>query len=208
MKAPIENVADIDTSAGELVAFVSTERPDASRWTELSVIYLPEASGRCFVAEVTGRSRVDGEAVRRRPIYVGSLERALKLFDEDSEATHALRLAAEDWMERNADRPKQDVLRLRQAERGDAPAGTEGFSGQDGLDGALSWLYPDGPSAGRAQRLETDFGVPRRTVDNALSQEGKGEQLTGWARAFLSALRWFDRAAFHRSKGETDADPR
>lgn len=189
---------------GEEIAFVSTQRRGQPRWTELAIVYAPQADGRCFWSQISGLSTMQGEATRQRAVYVGTIERALELFDQDSDATQALRVQALDWQDRNPERAKTDVLTLRAVE-GIAPNGPLATANQpDGYQGstllqAVHWLYGSA-QAGMAQRLADDFGVPRRTVAHALDQEQSGQALTGWTKAFISSLRFFNRAAFHMSR--------
>lgn len=190
------NAAEVNIAEGETVAFVSTKREGADRWTELLVTYLPDASGRCFVADIVGQSTRPGDVIRRKRIYVGSLARALRHFETDSDATDSIIAQAEDWEERNRERIKADILKQRQLEK--APA-SQPYLGST-LLGAVQWLYGSA-QAGMAQRLADDFGVPRRTVADALDKEQGGQALSGWAKAFVSAMRYFDRAAFHAAKG-------
>ena len=202
------DAAAVDLTGAECIAFTSTAERGKPRWTELSIHYKPHPSGVRFHAEVTGRSTMRGEHTKRRAVYVGSLARALQHFDQDSDATNALRIQALDWEDRNRERIAGDVEALRELERGQVPGGfvdvTErGYKGSTLLQ-AVSWLYGDA-QAGKAQRLAEDFGVPRRTVSHALDQEAAGHGLTGWAKAFVSALAFFDRAAWAASKGTGNA---
>lgn len=197
----------LDLAGGETVAMVSTRREGAPRWSELEVWFLPDVSGRCFVAESRGCSSIPGEVTKRQRIYVGTLDRALRMFDE-SDAGENVRLMAEDWLERNPGRVAEALKALRRF-RG-APGGAQGYDGAGGLSGALAWLYqPPGVelTEGRlSEAVAQDFGVPSRTVRHALGMERDGKPLTGWAGAFVRALRWFDRDAFRKSKERTDAD--
>lgn len=194
------NPLELNIEEAENIAFVSTRRGDpggaAQRWTELAVFYLPDASGRCFLAQVDGLSEFPGEGKRRRRIYVGTMPAALKHFDDDSDATDALRTQAEDWLARNGDRTKADVLRLRERER--RPKGGLGFTGEGGLAGALRWLYPELATESQlSSALEQDFGVPARTVRDAL-QNGR---MSGWLKGFVSSLMFFDHDRFLAAKG-------
>jgi hypothetical protein len=183
----------ITPSPGEIIASVSTRQRGKPRWTELTIAYAPAADQRCFIAEVAGHSTMQGETTKRRSVRVSSVERALELFDQDSDATQNVRVEALDWWDRNGERVKADVLRLRQIERGEF-----GYQGTTLLQ-AIAWLYGDA-QAGKAQRLADDFGVPRRTVAHALDQEQSGQPLTGWQKAFISSLRYFDRDAFQKDR--------
>jgi hypothetical protein len=194
------NPMKIDIAQAENIAFVSTRRGDPGgppqRWTELAIFYLPDASGRCFIAQVDGVSEFRGEGRRRKRAYVGTVAAAMQLFDEDSDATATVWTMAKDWLDRNPERAKQDVLRLRQLER--QPLGGLSFTGQGGLAGALRWLYPDlETESQQSNALERDFGIPARTVRHAL----RAGELTGWAKGFVSSLLFFDRDRFQAARG-------
>lgn len=196
----LRNPLEIDVSGADVVAFVSSDRPGVQQWTELAIFYLPGADGRCFVARTEGLSRVEGQTTRRRAIYVGSMDRALGFFDA-GDLANSVYIQAGDWLERNGHSIGNDIAAAQAAERGrkvhaGAPRGYTGST----LLGAVAWLYGDA-QAGKAARLAEDFGVPRRTVAHALDQEQGGSDLTGWSRAFVSALMHFDRDAFHAMKG-------
>lgn len=195
------NPLDVDTTRAERIAFASTSRPTADRWTELAVYYLPDPCGRAFLAEIVGKSSRAGEATRRRAVYVGTLDRALGFFD-DGDLADAVRLEANDWADRNSFRVQNDIEQLRadeKAQRAGRRADSIGTTATT-LTGALDWLY--GASAtGKPAKVQEDFGVPRRTVAHALDQEGQGQAMSGWAKAFVAALRFFDREAFWAAKG-------
>lgn len=187
---------EIDTASAETVAFVSSRVDDRqTNWTELGVYYVPNADGRCFLAQAIGRTTIRGQTQRKREVYVGSLQRALDSFDA-SELADSIQLQAEDWLERNPGRVEADVKQLREVERRPAAAPI-GFTGEGGMIGALQWLYGADLSPGAlSAHLDRDFGVPGRTVRHALKQEADGVALTGWAKAFVSALLFFDRGQF------------
>jgi hypothetical protein len=178
------NATKVDTSQGTVIAFASTEAPGKRQWTELVVYWLPCPDGRQFLADIVGKSTVKGHSTLRRPIYVRDLERALQHFD-DSDLGESVRIQARDWLDQNQDRVRDARTLLG--------APIVGFTG-NGLGEALRWLYGEISEGGASMRLSIDFHIPDRTVRDALKKEGEGKQLTGWARAFLKALRHFDRA--------------
>lgn len=194
------NPTDIDVSGADVVAFASSDRQGARQWTELGVFFIPSADGRVFLARAEGCSRVEGQTTRRRAVYVGTLDRALEFFD-DSELADAVRLQARDWLDRNLKRVEEAVGRCR-----GAPIG---FLGAGGLLGALRWLYRDEEASWNENvlsgALAQDFGVPARTVRDALQKEREGNELPSWCRAFLASLMHFDRAAFHAAAGRAGA---
>ena len=196
---------NISQTEAFIIGFATSAAPGRNRWTELAVYSLPDASGRAFLSEITGRSSLPGEATRRKRVYVGTIERALEFFDDDSDLAESVRISARDWHDRNADRVKADVLAQREAERASREARKPPAAGYQGttLLQLVSWLYGDA-QAGKAARLAEDFGVPRRTVAHALDQEQAGEGLTGWAKAFVSAMRWFDRDGWQAAREAAD----
>ena len=207
------NALDVDVTVGIPIAVVSTKRPGAQRWTELRITYIPDASGRAFLAEVIGHSDVGGDVTRRRAIYVGSVGAALKHFDQESDASHAIANQAEDWLDRNGERITGDIraLRSREREMDDAVAGARQQRGGlrytgSTLKGALAFLYGATSEGAASAQLERDFGVPARTVRDALKKESAGDALSGWVKAFIAAMMHFDRESFLAAKGATDAD--
>lgn len=202
MNDTTHNALEIDISAGETVAFVSSRQDDRqTNWTELNLVYLPSAGGRCFFSEAIGKTTVRGQKERRMAVYVGQIARAMDLFDEGN-LRDLMAIQVADWLERNPGRLEEDLKQLREVERRPAAAPI-GFTGGGGLIGALRWLFGDQTeefTAGRlSEDLERDFGVPARTVRYALDMEEKGKPLTGWAKGFVSALLFFDRRQFQAS---------
>lgn len=199
------NPLEIDLTQAETIAFVSSRTGDQqTHWTELAVRYLPNADGRAFFAEVLGQTAVAGQTQRRRAIYVGSIARALEFFDQ-GDLFDSVQIQVADWADRNAGRLERDLKQLREVERRKHGAPI-GFTGEGGLAGALRWLYGDISEGGASMRLELDFGVPNRTVRHALRQQAEGKPLTGWAKGFLSALLFFDRAQFQAAAPAVGAD--
>jgi hypothetical protein len=206
------NPLELDTSAGESVAFVSSDREGVSHWTELEILYLPSADGRCYFAEARGCTRREGQTTRRRAVYVGTIGRALDFYD-NGDLKDGLTIAAKDWLDRNAGRAEADIRKLREAEAGDQPpavsgAAPAGFLGQGGLKGALRWLYEDQRErvvdvrdSNLVDAFAEDFGVPARTVRHSLKQERDGGDLPSWCKAFIASLMHFDREAFRAAKG-------
>lgn len=95
---------DVDLSKGERIAFASSEADGRDRWTELAVYYFadPPTPKRHWLSQSVGRSVVPGERDKERRLLVGSLERALKLFDEGTDlGVIVCEQAREWWEERN-----------------------------------------------------------------------------------------------------------
>jgi hypothetical protein len=103
----------------ELVAAASNEPHDNSRarWTELAVHHDPDNASRPWFGVIRACSTYPGEVTREQVVQVGTLERALRLFDAGSALTRAIALEAEDWEERRR-AEQQDRPGLR-----DAPLG-------------------------------------------------------------------------------------
>lgn len=91
---------DLEAARAERIAFASTGDDGKERHTDLAVYYLhqPPSSGRRWLSEAIGQSNVPGERPRMRRLNVGSLERALKLF-EDSDIGVMVCEQARDWAE-------------------------------------------------------------------------------------------------------------
>lgn len=90
---------DVDLSGGERIAFASSEGDGRERWTELAVYHFdqPPTHRRNWMAVSIGRSVVAGERDKERRLLVGSLERALKLFDEGTELGVIVCEEAREW---------------------------------------------------------------------------------------------------------------
>lgn len=189
------NPLEVDVSAAETIAFVSSRADDRqTNWTELAIYYLPHPDGRMFLGEVVGKTTVRGQTQRRIAVYVGSIARATDLFDEGN-LRDLMEIQIADWVERNPGRIEGDLKDIRERERRLAGAPV-GFTGEGGLMGALQWLYGDFTAGRLSEDLDRDFGVPSRTVRHALDMEKRGQPLTGWAKGFVSALLFFDRGQF------------
>lgn len=170
----------IDLSRALRIGFSSSIADGRSRWTEIAIWYLTDAKHwrRPWVSEVIGRSTVEGERDKRSVVAVGSLERAVKLFD-DSDLARVAILQAEQWREENADRlrrrPTEDALPTTDAEM-------------------LAWLYPGSVLKNWPVLIERDFGTGESTTRAALKN---GTDVKVPLRA---VLRWFDREAFQRDR--------
>jgi hypothetical protein len=192
----------IDTSGMQRIAHASSDDGQAIRWTELSLFYSPAGirpshPGRKFLAESVGASRFPGEREFKRQRVGKSIEEACRVFD-NSRLHDQIIEQAQAWEDAHP-----------QAERRKAP--TIQFNGAGGLRGALLWLYPQqSPEASDiklAQLLETDWGVPARTVTHTLRTERlTGGEVPTWCKAFLGALQHFDRDAFHGMRRPSDGN--
>lgn len=175
---------DVDVSRGERISFASSAGPDRERWTELEVYHFEQAPApkRHWMSVRRGCSSVPGERTRESRLLVGSLERALKLFDESTELGVIAAEQARDWAEQAG------------AGDGDRPALASDVD-------ALAWLY--GVPVDRlpsVNSMAADLGLGESTLRMAL-KNGSG------AKVPLVAIAPFvDRDAFVRAKLGEPAD--
>lgn len=173
----------------DIIALASGRTDDKPKWSVLSMYHRPGYQ-RPFVSvvEVYDRSGMNGDArrIHFKTVAFGSLARAARWFD-DSRLADRLRQLATTWEE-----PAPVA----------APAPL-GFQGATILD-AARWLYPFGQNGYTEGKLsgfmEADFGIPARTVRSAFAAERNGAQHGAWVAPFIAALRYFDRAAWEKSK--------
>lgn len=187
---PTDTPADVTAQAGELIAFASTEFSGSkiaqalgrSRWTELAVWYLhkPKMGGKRWFARVSGYSRVEGEHARHTGLASGTLERALKLMDGQSDIGVATAETAREWAEDN---------------RATVENGRGGAVAFDTDRDALAWLYgEEAAHNGFPTMLAQDTGAGASTVRMQLAA---GRPVMVPLRALLPFL---DRAAFRRAR--------
>lgn len=96
---------DVDLSRGDLVAFASSEDNGRDRWTECAIYHFADSAyvgRRHWLSVLRGCSRLPGETTRERRLWVGSLERAAKLFDPVSTMAISVIEQARDWEESGA----------------------------------------------------------------------------------------------------------
>jgi hypothetical protein len=213
------NPNDIDLAAAkaERIAFASTKDDGRDRWTELAVYYLhqPPVRGRQWLSEALGCSIVQGERTRMRRLYLSSLDRALKLF-EDSDIGVIVTEEARDWAEHNRS-PWKDALERGAARFGTGPARilTENKDpptaiGQAWLDhnapetdaDALAWLYgeTDSSKATYPAMLARDMGMSANAITTAL-REGKPVRVP-----FLKLVPFLNRDAFRAARKREKGD--
>lgn len=185
---PTDTPPAVTEQGGELIAFASTQNSGfvanvlgRRRWTELAVWYLhqPKMGGKRWFARVSGYSREEGERTRHTGLASGTLERALKLIDGQSDIGVATAETAREWAEDNA-----------------ATVANGATLRFDSDAAALAWLYgqPDEGHDGFARMLARDTGAGESTVRMALAA---GHDVKVPLRAFLPYL---DRAAFRRAR--------
>lgn len=160
---------------------VNEDSGQPQRWTELAVYYDPAPAiiGKPWIAVARGCSTHPGERTREEKIQVGTLKRALGMFDEGSPLFRSVAAQAEDWAETN----------LPGLRNGAAP---REFANQEE---ALRWLYGDELEGAKPQTLlARDFGAGESTVRAALA-DGRDIKIP-----LLAALRFIDRDAFRRAR--------
>lgn len=191
--------AMLQASGAACIAEVSSqpddprERATTVAYTKLSIWWIDDEQ-RPFIAVVEGKigQAATHEMVDRfRAAATGTIERAIGWFDpsnlRDDLADAIPADAAETY-------PDANTLRTRNAQA------RRGYQGAADMREAAIWLF-DGAEADTttlARGLVEDFGIPFRTAFNAL----QGGALTGWAKAFIVALRYFDRGAWRAAKRE------
>lgn len=102
------NPNDIDLTQAIRIGFASSIAEGRPRWTEIAVWFLtdPQMWRRPWLAEVIGRSSVPGERDKRQVLSAGSLERAIKLFD-DSDLARFVVIQAQQWRDENPHRVRR-----------------------------------------------------------------------------------------------------
>lgn len=184
--------------APERIAFATSEPADTgdgrhARWTELAVYYLhqPANPARRWRAVSRGLSTYPGESTREEEITVGSLDRALKLFDAFTQLGRSVIAQAEDWAETRVEELRRNPALVAELDREDEWGPAE-FPSQDE---ALRWLYGDELDSAKPQTLlARDFGVKEST---ARMQLGAGRPIMV---PLTSALRYFNRPAFKKAR--------
>lgn len=168
---------NIDMSRFRRIAFATTERPGAERWSELAVHYLDKTEGdeKRWLAISCGLSTRKGERTITDKQLCYSLENALDLFD-DSPVGRQVKAEARDWAAHHCPNGVQD-----------APAGA-GFTGETDQD-ALAWLF-GGDYSMRAAAAAFDMG--ESTLRMALRNR------TQVRVPLVTAMRYFDRERFLR----------
>jgi len=187
-------IAEVDSLPLEAEA-----RAETVTYTRLGLWWI-EDEHRPFYAVVEG---LCGPAAdewmenRFRAVPYGTMDRALNSFDPTN--LHAELLEAiESQGYLSGCFPDANELRRKRAQA------RRGYQGPDDMRKAIEWLYDNvgAPLTVTAKRVEADFGVPWRTVYNAL----QGKPTTGWAPGFIAAMRHFDRGAWNASRAKADEE--
>lgn len=191
-----------DLAGATCIAEVTSEAPDKTVWTVLSIWYRQDP-GRPFVAVVEGRvadPERQGMIPRFRAAAFGTIDRAYAWFDP-SNLRDDLIIALPPPGKLAALYPDGNAIRMREA---DERRAQRGYQGGVMLFDALTWLYPDLAAASDnaiATRFEADFGIGSRTARGILSSERVGGDPPTWVTAFIRALRFFDRKAWEMNRG-------
>jgi len=184
-----------------------TSRPDdddywqaTAAYTALSLWWIDDESRPWFavVEGLIGPAATPDMVDRFRAVAYGTMARALNSFDPSN-----LRDDLVDAIPGDA----ADVYPDSNAIRAQRARGRRGYQGADeNMEQAVGWLYDEGGEdmlpTHLARSLEADFGVPFRTGYNAVA----GGALTGWPKAFIGALRYFDRGAWRQSRREAEKE--
>jgi hypothetical protein len=179
-----------------LVAEVSSQREGVDYWTVLRVYY-DDSLNQPYIGEIVGAtSDPKGKEYVRRS-NGKSIQSILKRFDP-GQLSDELVVKCNAWKDQVAAQRREANLAIQSSVLSDA----DQFQTKAGVGGAMAWLYPDPSLSGnnRVERFASDFGIPARTVRHTLQSEGSGQPLTGWVKAFLRALRHFDRATMYQEK--------
>lgn len=161
-------------------------------WTDLSVWYR-EDDRRPFISVV---ERVTAPGVEMEDIFrcwaCGSIDVALDKFDD----TLLLRRLKESLPEDMDAFPDANTRMMLAAAR------KRGYRGNmDFLEAAI-WLYPGILDVTTlAELLERDFTIPQN--DSLFWMSGRSHP-AGWSRAFITALRYFDRSSWRRETNNVD----
>lgn len=201
---------NIARQGGERIAFASSETQpqhlaDLRRWTELAVYFLhkPDNPGRRWMAVSRGHSTHPGERTKTESVTVGTLDRALKLFTDETQLGRSVMTQAEDWRERNLSKGGTPFAELEAAAKErELEEIAHGMTFPD-QDAALRWLYGDElDELTPAKLLERDFGATESTVRAAIAA-GRPIKIP-----LVAALRWIDRSRFRferaREKGGSE----
>jgi hypothetical protein len=190
-------------SGAACIASVSSRPADPDEWdrtsayTQLS-LWWEEDEARPFIAVVEGLlgpAAAPHMVERFKAVTKGTLDAALNWFEPSN-----LRDELADAIPSYAEERFPDAMTIRAARAAEGRF----YSGEPNMRDVVVWLYDDedANTSSLANSLEQDFGVPMRTAFNAL----QGGNLSGWGKAFVAAMRFFDRKAFDRALREREAD--
>lgn len=163
-------------------------------WTVLSLWWIDDED-RPFIAVAegkVGKNAPIGMVNRFRSASFGTMNRAFGWFDETNLRDDLLDAIPADA---STIYPNANVIRSRRAA---ARREERGYEGEATIAGVALWLYGQGiSSTAMARMLEEHFGIPFRTAFNGIT----GSPSTGWAKAFIASMRYFDRKRFHHDHG-------
>lgn len=96
----------------ELVASFSSKADGRDRWTELELFFDPGVDGKKVWRAVSkGCSSRRGEVTKNRELAAGTVDRAMKLFDPDTDAGRIMQAQVDDWMDANSDRAGRVLMK-------------------------------------------------------------------------------------------------
>lgn len=187
--------SDLKAAGATMIAEASSQHVyefESDLWTELSLWWL-DTLDKPFIAVVEGKVSEDapGDMVNRfRSVQAGTLDRAIGWFDPTDLRDDLVENIPADARDIFVD---ANTLRARKAQE------RRGYPGPDDFGQAIAWLYEgkDLSASAMAKAFERDFGVPWRTVYNAMKGQG-----TGWMTGIVRALRYFDRGAWRAKHKE------
>ncbi len=174
------------------LAEVSSYAEGKRAWTVLGVWWRSDTS-QPFVAVVEGRiaGHQENHLNRFRATGHGTLLAALREFDQSQLRDELVSKVPADVTEHY---PDADVIRMQAAAKRRAE---RSYQGPLTIKGVVSWLYGAEYSHNAyAMMVEEDFGIKARTVRAALDED----KASGWANAFIAAMRHFDRQAWDRQR--------
>jgi len=182
--------ADLDALVK--LAEVSSYTEGKRAWTVLGLWWRSDIS-QPFVAVVEGRAAGDEANMlnRFRAVGRGTLLAALREFDQSMLRDELVSKIPTDVAEHY---PDADVLGMRAAAKRRAE---RSYQGPLTIKGVVIWLYgADYSHNAYATMMEADFGIKARTVRAALDDD----KASGWANAFIAAMKHFDRQAWDRQR--------
>lgn len=173
---------ELNTENLELIGDADNAAPNRRAHTRLSLYYAPDrATGKAFLSRV--QAFYDGEETKSFHVHLGDLDRALAYF-KPSALTDRIKVLADDWWDLNQPRYDSDMNEQ------DLPA-TFGC-GSHRLVEVMAWLY-QGEAGDLVEKMAHDFHILPETLRSTIDDETKGRRLPGWAKAFVAAMRYFDR---------------
>ena len=155
------------------IAFATSGDPEGrpgrspSRWSELAVFYdpTPEKKGRPWIAVALGCSSRPGERTKESVVQVGTLDRALHLFDNGSQLGRMVSIEAREWAS-DMEKREETIAAIENAAVALRPQPAIDWADQDAV---LRHLYGDElETRTPATLISRDFRATEGTVRAAL----------------------------------------